>query len=1053
MGMNPRTRRRRSNDRRPWPAARPSHPAEPGPARRRRPGPPEGRRAAPPRPGPSPDAILDRFTEGWDRGEGPRAEEYLGLLAFEDQAELIYREFCLVEAAGPAPDPADYLRRFPRHAEALGRLFSLHGAVSASSLRRWVAPSGPELPGSGDEIGPYRLIRELGRGAFARVFLAEQSDLGDRPVVVKVTGRATAEPTLLARARHAHIVEVLRQADAESESGPLHLICMPFLGGATLGAVLDARRGLGRRARSGRDLLADLDRVAAPEYPASDLPRPAREILAGLSHARALAWVVARLAEALDHAQARGVTHGDLKPSNILLTAEGMPMLFDFNLAVDRHEAADGGGPVDSGGTLAYMAPERLRAIAGQVDGSGRGPRPPDPHRADLYAMGLVLLEALTGCPPEIPRRRPGDARGLASAMADHRRGLPGPLRGRRAGPIPPALRSILARCLAPDPADRYTRGSELARDLDLWRADRPLAFAAEPRRSGFWRRARANRVALAGSAATLGVAAVVAALGLLAVDETGRGKALNKQSSIVDRADSGAFVFRKLGQWRVDELGDPAEVARRHLDLYGVATDPDWRSRDDFRSLPGPDREEMEAWLLEQVLRRAVALGERPDSPEDWARAEALLGLAVAKAPSAPLIDLRQALRRRLQLPPAGPDPADAPRPPAWLTAYLAGVAAEPLHAREALGLYREALRGRPGLFWAHYRSAVVACRIDEYPEAAGHLRHCVDRRPKNPALRAQLAAVLFRVERDTPLGKDSPWPPGSALAECEKALDLDPDFAEAIFTRALIRRASGQPESLESDIGRFALLTRTLGEAPALSLRVRSQFHYGANYEAYPELVRSLARRILAENPRDRETRMVLAAGLVHERRDQESLKEVEKVLQGDPDHLRARYLRAAQLRRLGSPAAIAEFASLIDHPRFEEVYREQPTAFRAFHYVATDLFERGRIAEALDVAERALADANRSRSLRNDTILARRNTSNALDLAPLGETYYLIARIHARAALDDPDRIASAADYLDRAFTCSPRFREWFEGDRRFDARRGEIVERLDARPVDR
>src|SRR5262249_43554387 len=144
-----------------------------------------------------------------------------------------------------------------------------------------------------------------------------QADLDHRLVVLKVSTRSTAEPRLLARSRHAHIVEVLRHAS--TDDGALHLVCMPFLGGATLASVLDARRKRRGCPRSGLDLLADLDRASAPEYPSSELVRPAREILAGLSYPKALAWIVARLAEALDHAHRRGVAHGDLKPSNVLL--------------------------------------------------------------------------------------------------------------------------------------------------------------------------------------------------------------------------------------------------------------------------------------------------------------------------------------------------------------------------------------------------------------------------------------------------------------------------------------------------------------------------------------------------------------------------------------------------------------------------------------------------------------------------------------------------------------------------------------------------------------
>ena len=1053
MAVNPRIRRQRSNERRPWPAARPS-PSTPKPARRRRPAPPGGEAPDPgPAPGASLDEILDRFTESWDRGEGPRAEGYLGLLPAGDLSELIYREFCLAEETGLDPEPAEFLRRFPDQSDSLRRLFSLHGAISASCLRGWVEPSA--LPEAGDSIGPYRLLRELGRGAFARVFLAEQSDLGDRLVVLKVSSRPSAESSAPGQGparphrrgpppgrRRFRIRRRCTWSACRSSAAPRSARSSRPAARSAGGSRTGPRPAGRPRPASRRSNIPD---PTCPGPPARSWP--------GCRTPMALAWVGARLAEALDHAQAPGGgTHGDLKPSNILLTAEGMPMLFDFNLAVDWRDAGPGEAPAELGGTLAYMAPERLRAIAGEAGAEGRAPRPLERHRADLYALGLVLLEALTGLPPEVPDRRPGDARGLASATAALRVGL---TRTIRSASVPPALRSILGRCLAPDPADRYARGAELARDLDLWRAEKPLVFAPEPRRSVLLRHFRRGRKILLGAATTLAAAAIVGSLAQVASERTGRDKALDKLAAILDRADSGAFSFRKLGQWRVDELGDPAEGAGRQLERYGASSDVDWRSREDVRSLPGRDREELEAWLLEQAFRRAVALADRPDR-EDWGRAEALLAMTVARAPLAPLTELRLTLRHRLQLPPPGPPAAATPAPPAWLGSYLAGVAAEPLHAREALGHYRDALRGRPGLFWAHYRAAAVACRIDEYPEAAEHLRDCVDRRPKNPALRAQLAAVLFRVEQDTPPGRESPWPPGSALAECDKALDIDPDFSEAIFTRALIRRASGQPEGVRADIGRFALLTRARGEAPALALRMKSRFHYGANYTTPTDADHSLTRQVLAEAPRDLDTRAILGSILVAEGREKDAVEEFEKVLGSDPDHLRARYLRAIQFKRVQSPAALVEFAALIDHPRFEEVFREQPTALRAYHYVATDLLDRGRFAEALEVAGRALAHANRSRSFRSEILWAREKTANVSPLSPRGETYYLIARIHAGAASSAGDRehMDPVIDNLDRAFACSRSFREkWFATDHHFDRLRGEILARLPASPADR
>ena len=127
------------------------------------------------------------------------------------------------------------------------------------------------------------------------------------------------------------------------------MICMPFWGGATLAAVLAARRETGKRPSSGLDLLADLDSVAAPEFPTVHAARPAREMLAGVSYSQAVAWIGARLAEALDHAFRRDVAHGDVKPSNILLSADGNPLLLDFNLARDWSPAGPGQSSADPG--------------------------------------------------------------------------------------------------------------------------------------------------------------------------------------------------------------------------------------------------------------------------------------------------------------------------------------------------------------------------------------------------------------------------------------------------------------------------------------------------------------------------------------------------------------------------------------------------------------------------------------------------------------------------------------------------------------------------------
>ena len=306
----------------------------------------------------------------------PSVDTYLERLDPADSrgaVELIYREFCLVEAAGQKPDISNTCAAFLGTLSARA-IAGFHDACSPSLLERWVtpAPLNENLPSAGNEVGPYSLRRELGRGSFARVFLAEQVNLENRLVVVKVAVRLTREPWLLARVRHPHIVEVVSHAVVE-DCG-FHLICMPFLGGATLSTILAERRGRSPGA-SGRDFFRDLDAVPAAELPSSQAAHPAREILAALSYEQAVAWIGARLADALDHAFTKNVAHGDVKPSNILLAANGNPMLLDFNLAREGSTFGSNCRVDDPGGTLACMAPEptlglgHSRATSGGSDG------------------------------------------------------------------------------------------------------------------------------------------------------------------------------------------------------------------------------------------------------------------------------------------------------------------------------------------------------------------------------------------------------------------------------------------------------------------------------------------------------------------------------------------------------------------------------------------------------------------------------------------------------------------------------------------------------------
>src|SRR4051812_25902790 len=283
----------------------------------------------------------------------------------------------IVQQTGRAPAPAsDHLdsvtsdtpvvvrtpeQLAPRDPEAtvagwVGRAKAADGSGAAGSAppeRRTRSAMDLQL---GDEVLGFRLLRELGRGAFGRVFLARQGDLADREVVIKVSPSAGAESRLLARLQHANIVPVY----SVHRGGSLQAVCMPFFGATTLAHVMkelnqgpslpQSGEALLRTVRARRSTVADL---AAPAPEGPPIPPPEGlptlpgakgpvEVLPALSYADAVLWLAARLADGLAHAHERGIVHRDLKPANVLITDDGTPMLLDFNLSQDtRNDSAE----------------------------------------------------------------------------------------------------------------------------------------------------------------------------------------------------------------------------------------------------------------------------------------------------------------------------------------------------------------------------------------------------------------------------------------------------------------------------------------------------------------------------------------------------------------------------------------------------------------------------------------------------------------------------------------------------------------------------------------
>ena len=289
---------------------------------------------------------------------------------------------------------------------------------------------------TGKSLGRYRILQRVGRGGMAEVYQAYQPSL-DRHVAVKVLHpflleedgareRFQREARAVAALRHPNIVQVF---DYDNE-GDVYFMVMEFIDGPNLKAVLQEHATQGAR--------------LAPEQVV--------EIINGIGGA-------------LAYAHRQGMIHRDVKPQNIMFTREGQPLLTDFGIA----KIVGGGAGSASGslsGTPAYMSPEQGRSL-------------PLDNRTDIYSLGVVLYEMVTG-------RVPFDADTPFAILIKHiNEPLPRP---RTLDPaISPALERVILTALAKTPDERFATADEMARAVQEAAAEtattRPLPglSAAEP--------------------------------------------------------------------------------------------------------------------------------------------------------------------------------------------------------------------------------------------------------------------------------------------------------------------------------------------------------------------------------------------------------------------------------------------------------------------------------------------------------------------------------------------------------------------------------------------
>ena len=331
------------------------------------------------------------------------------------------------------------------------------------------------LPQLGTSFHGCKLLGVLGRGAFGAVYLARQTGLANRFVVLKVSPLSEREPQMLASLQHTHIVPIYStERDEHWQS-----ICMPFLGLVTLAELRPAAEQM---SASGQELLSTVaarkaDTLAASSGGTEQLPPTVSELLQpdrsnrlqairGLDCQRTLLWMFARIADALDFSHSRGVIHGDIKPANILISDDGNPLLLDFHLAARIGELADGRY---IGGTLPYMSPGQIRAL--------QQGKPLEPS-ADLFSLGVVMYELLGG---RLPYPSEGKDSAALDKAASQREAPPAPLSQLKRG-VSVDVETIVLKCLALPGTGGYRSLRELQEDLDAHLADRPLRHA--PNRS-----------------------------------------------------------------------------------------------------------------------------------------------------------------------------------------------------------------------------------------------------------------------------------------------------------------------------------------------------------------------------------------------------------------------------------------------------------------------------------------------------------------------------------------------------------------------------------------
>jgi serine/threonine protein kinase/Tfp pilus assembly protein PilF len=770
--------------------------------------------------------LVREMAASWRDGQMTSAEEWIARrpeIAFRPElaTRIIYEEICQREQLGDTVHSSEIYRRFPQWRDALEIMLDCHRLMQPDQDQE-------EFPEAGERLGEFELLCELGRGAVGRVFLATQPSLSDRPLVVKLTPRHGDEHLSLARLQHTHIAPLYLVQDFPNEN--LRALCMPYVGGASWSQILHELKAYPLHQRTGRQIAEVLAKAQLEAPIAADFTGPALHFLNRATYVQAVCWIGACLADALQYAHQRGLMHLDLKPSNVLLSGDGQPMLLDFHLA--REVIEPGNNTVDRlGGTRGYMSPEQQlaatavlddRPIALGLDG-----------RSDIFSLGVLLYESLAGGLPSSDERI--SRRDLQGSNPEVTRGV----------------EDLVHKCLAHDLAARYKDAGELAEDLRRHLANLPLRGV--PNRSlterwKKWRRRQPHMLLLAGMA-FIAVAVVAVAGSLFVSDRLQQArKSLADGQRQIDRGEFGPAIHRLQAGWDAlrwlpgqqdlrENLQTQISFAQRaslaqalHAlvdQLHFVDSFDDlrpgklqsleegcskvWQARTQILQSGSPAMTpDIERDLRNDLLDLALLWADlkvrlAPASQLDQARRDAvrLLEEAEGLCESSPVLDqVRQHYKSALDAGgtnsiPRVADGSHSISPQTVWEHYAVGRSLfRTAKIAEAQTEFQRAIDLKPNAFWPNFYQMLCAYRLQHFDEALNSACICV-------ALDPTRAECFY----NRGLARQALGHSELALNDFDKTLELEPTLAVAALHRGMLR----------GELRRFDEATRDLTAALA--------------------------------------------------------------------------------------------------------------------------------------------------------------------------------------------------------------------------------------------